>query len=169
MANQINLIHICWIVIKNQLCCEIVVSWCFRIEFKANNAKAFSIDKANLWIRFKSTSRVLKNLVVYRSITCISDLECLINWLIRSTTREVNILSWTHFDHWNKWLGTRRERMTNKSYIHADWWVNIFIHCILEFRFFNWSKESLCHGLTLSKFFFLLSLSFLSQKSLVLT
>ena len=169
MANEIDFINIGRIMIENQLSSEIVFSWCFWIEFEADNTKALSVNQTNLRERFKRSSWVLQDLVTNWRITRVCNLKCLVNRFVWTTAWEVKVLTWAHFNHWNEWLRSWRERMTNHSDIHAYWWINILIHSIFEFGLLNWTKQSFGHGLTLSKFFLFLFLSFLSKKPLILT
>ena len=56
MADEIDLVDVGWIVVEDQLGCEVVVTRSLGIELKADNTEALSIDKTNLWEGFESTS-----------------------------------------------------------------------------------------------------------------
>ena len=56
MADEIDLVDIGWIVVEDQLGCEVVVTRSLGIELEADNAEALSIDQANLWEGFECFS-----------------------------------------------------------------------------------------------------------------
>ena len=92
-------------MVENQLSCEIIVSWCRWVEFEAHYSEALTINQTSLREGFECSSRVLQDLEVNWSITCVCDLKGLINRFIWTTTWEIYVFSGAHFDHWNEWLG----------------------------------------------------------------
>jgi len=49
VTNEIDLVDVGWVVVEDQLGCEVVVTRSLGIELKADNAEALSIDQADLW------------------------------------------------------------------------------------------------------------------------
>ena len=70
------------------LCLEVILSGLLWVELEANDSKALSIDQANRWIRFERLGWVLQNFIVDWSITCVRDLDGLVNGLIWPTARK---------------------------------------------------------------------------------
>ena len=44
MTNKIDFIHISWVVIENQLSCEVVITRILRVEFEADDAEGLAVD-----------------------------------------------------------------------------------------------------------------------------
>ena len=119
-------------MVINPLSLEIILSCLFWVEFKANNSKAFTMNESYRWICLESLCWILQNFIVNGSVTGVRDLNCLIHRLIWPTAWESGIFLGVKLDHRDEWLGSWRERVTNKSDVHADWWIDIFVHGILE-------------------------------------
>jgi len=139
MTNQINLLDVRWIVVVYPLCKEVVISRRFRVEFKTNNTEWLSLDQAFRWVCFESLSRVFEHFIINWSIRSILNLNSCINWFIWTTWWECNVFLWIELNHWNKWLWSRWETVTNKSNVHANRRINFFIHGIIIFRFLHWT------------------------------
>jgi len=75
-------------MVINPLCLEVILSGLLRIELEANDSKALSMDQSNRWIRFECLGWVLQNFIVNRGITCVGDLNGLVNGLVWPTAWE---------------------------------------------------------------------------------
>lgn len=113
MANQMNALDVTWRMVKDTLSCEVIETSLFWLEFKANNGER--LPRYHTYIRecFESFSRVLKYLEIYRSVTSINYLDCLICRFIYTNRWENNFIRWTDFNHGDKRLGTWWERMAD--------------------------------------------------------
>ena len=56
MANEIDLVDVGWVVVEDQLGCEVVITRSLGIELKAHNTEALSIDQADLRERLECFS-----------------------------------------------------------------------------------------------------------------
>lgn len=57
--------------------------------------------------------------------------------------------------------------MADESDIHANWRVNVLVHCVFELGFLYGTKQCLGHSLTFAKLLFFLSLCLLCDKSFI--
>lgn len=122
-------------MIKDTLSIVIVKSSSFWLEFKAYQLKWFSLNYPNWRERSKCLSWILKDFVIHWSITCVHNLNALINWFICTCTSKDNFVWGTKFYHRNKWLWPRRKWVPYHSYIDTCWWINIFIDSLLKLWF----------------------------------
>ena len=110
-------------MVEDALSHKVVVSSGFGVELEANDGKALTLHEAVLRVGFEGFEGlrlVRQELEVDWSVTCVSNLEGLIDRLVWSTGWENHILLWVHLDHRDEWLRAWREGVTNHSYVEAN-------------------------------------------------
>lgn len=66
-------------MIKDALCSEVVKARLLWLEFEAHQGERFSVDYADRRESSECFGRVLEDLVINWSVTCVDNLNCLIN------------------------------------------------------------------------------------------
>ena len=138
MSDQVYFLHVRWVMVEDALSLEVVISGSFWVEFKANDGEPLTSNQTLGRIRLEGLSGVRQQLEVNWGVTCVGYLNGLVHWFTWTAWWEHHIGLWVHFHHWNKWLWPWWEGMTNHSHVEADWWIDIFVHCIFILRFFDW-------------------------------
>ena len=134
MAQQVYLLDVRRVMVEDELCEEIVISWLSWIELEAHYAERLAVDQTNVRECFEGLGGVLEDFIINRGVAGVVDLHSLVDRLARATRREVNHPGWVELDHGDECLGAWRERVANEADVEAKRRINLFIHCVFIFR-----------------------------------
>ena len=76
----------------------------------------------------------MQDLVVGRGVTRVGDHQSLVDRLVRTASREGDLLGRVHLHHRNEGLGARRERVTDHPEVVAEGRVDVLAHGVFVLR-----------------------------------